>query len=239
MSQSDPALPKPFVRAGAESTLAVSLVVIEDNRLLREGITAMLARQPGYSIAASTDDVQPLLHTLPALRPTIVLLDFGLADDDSLDVCARIRALAPDTRVLVMGIGAPQEDVAAFIRAGASGFIMKDASPEEFVSTIRLVASGEEALPRALTHSLFSQIVREEVIADRAMIDEGIRLTTRERQIMDLLGEGLSNKEISARLYIAVHTVKSHVHNILEKLSLHTRLEIAAYSRNSGRQHER
>ncbi len=223
----------------APPALAVSAVVIEDNRLLREGITAMLRRQQGFTVLGASGDVQQILREIPSLRPSVVLLDFGLGDDDSLDICARIRTLVPDSRVIVMGISAPQEDVAAFIRAGAAGFIMKDATPDGFVSTIRVVAAGEQSLPRSLTQSLFAQIMRGEIVSDRAVIEEGIRLTTRERQIVDLLGEGLSNKEISARLHIAVHTVKSHVHNILEKLSLHTRLEIASYARKAGHHHER
>lgn len=222
----------------AQPPLAVSAVVIEDNRLLREGITAMLRGQEGFTVLGASGDVPQILREIPALRPSVVLLDFGLGDDDSLDICARVRTLVPDSRVVVMGISAPQEDVAAFIRAGAAGFIMKDATPDEFVSTIRVVAAGEQALPRSLTQSLFAQIMRGEIVSDRAVMEEGIRLTIRECQIVDLLGEGLSNKEIAAQLHVAVHTVKSHVHNILEKLSLHTRLEIAAYARRAERHHE-
>jgi DNA-binding NarL/FixJ family response regulator len=113
---------------------------------------------------------------------------------------------------------------------------MKDASFDDFFSTIRAVAGGAEVLPPALTNSLFSQIARKMAgrggNVTRAL--QAVRLTSRERQVIDLLGEGLSNKEIAARLRIAVHTVKSHVHNVLEKLALHSRLEVAAFSHASG-----
>jgi DNA-binding NarL/FixJ family response regulator len=112
---------------------------------------------------------------------------------------------------------------------------MKDASFEEFFGTIRAVAGGAEVLPRALTNSLFAQIAAHAVNGGKTpRLLESVRLTGRERQVIDLLGEGLSNKEIAIRLHIAVHTVKSHVHNVLEKLSLHSRLEVAAFSHARG-----
>jgi DNA-binding NarL/FixJ family response regulator len=133
-----------------------------------------------------------------------------------------------------MGLMPLQEDVADYVRAGASGFLMKDASFEEFVATIRAVAGGAEVLPPALTTSLFTQIAQNSSRGSRARLLESVRLTERERQVIALLGEGLSNKEIAARMHIAVHTVKSHVHNVLEKLALHSRLEVAAFSHATG-----
>jgi two-component system nitrate/nitrite response regulator NarL len=133
-----------------------------------------------------------------------------------------------------MGLLPSQEDVAAFVHAGASGFVMKDASFETFFSTIRAVAGGAEVLPSALTTSLFSQITRHAAGRSRSRILESVRLTSREREVIDLLGEGLSNKEIATRMNVAVHTVKSHVHNVLEKLSLRSRLEVAAFSHSGG-----
>jgi two-component system NarL family response regulator len=149
-------------------------------------------------------------------------------------VTTTVRQEVPEARVIVMGLLPIQEDVAAFVRAGASGFVMKDASFDDFVRTIRAVADGADVLPPELTGSLFSQITRQAVSRGRAPVLEGVRLTERERQVVELLGEGLSNKEMAARLHVAVHTVKSHVHNVLEKLALHTRLEVAAFSHSGG-----
>jgi DNA-binding NarL/FixJ family response regulator len=134
-----------------------------------------------------------------------------------------------------MGLLPIHEDVADYVRAGASGFVMKDATFEEFFSTIRTVACGVQVLPQELTNSLFGQIVRNAKGGDRKRLIEAVRLTARERQVVDLLGDGLSNKEIASRLHIAVHTVKSHVHNVLEKLSLRSRLEVAAFTHGAGR----
>lgn len=138
-----------------------------------------------------------------------------------------------------MGLLPLQEDVADYVRAGASGFIMKDASFEDFFSTIRAVAAGAEVLPQALTNSLFTQIVQNVVGSGKARVLDAVSLTNRERQVIDLLGEGLSNKEIATRLHIAVHTVKSHVHNVLEKLALRSRLEVAAFTHAAGRESSR
>ena len=213
----------------------ISLVLIDDNRLMRDGLTAMIHTQPGFKVLAASADVDEALQKVREATPDVVLLDLGLADTDSVSLTATIHNEVPAARVIVMGLLPIQEDVAHFVQAGASGFIMKDSSFEEFFATIRAVAEGREVLPRALTTSLFSQIARNAAGGNKARVLEAVRLTKRERQVIDLLGEGLSNKEIGTRLHIAVHTVKSHVHNVLEKLALRSRLEVAAFSHGAGK----
>jgi DNA-binding NarL/FixJ family response regulator len=212
----------------------ISLVLIDDNRLLREGLAGLIRKQPDFKILAASGDIEEALRKVREAKPRVVLLDFSLESHDSLRVTTTVREEVPEARVIVMGLLPIQEDVAAFVRAGASGFIMKDASLDDFLRTIRAVADGADVLPPQLTGSLFGQITRQVMSRGRAPILEGVRLTEREREVIDLLGEGLSNKEIAARLHVAIHTVKSHVHNVLEKLALHTRLEVAAFS-HSGR----
>ena len=212
----------------------ISLVLIDDNRLLREGLAGLIRKQPDFRILAASGDIEEALRKVREAKPRVVLLDFSLESHDSLRVTTTVRQEVPEARVIVMGLLPIQEDVAAFVRAGASGFIMKDASFDDFLKTIRAVADGADVLPPELTGSLFGQIVRQAVSRARVPVLEGVRLTEREREVIDLLGEGLSNKQMAARLHVAVHTVKSHVHNVLEKLALHTRLEVAAFS-HSGR----
>jgi DNA-binding NarL/FixJ family response regulator len=213
----------------------IALVLIDDNRLLREGLAAMIHTQPGFNVLAASADVDEALQKMREARPDVVLLDFGLADRDSMTLTATVHAEVPEAKVIVMGLLPTQEDVANYVQAGASGFIMKDASFEEFVATIRAVANGAEILPQALTNSLFSQIARNAIRANPSRVLQAVRLTGRERQVIDLLGQGLSNKEIAAGLRIAVHTVKSHVHNVLEKLALRSRLEVAAFAHTASR----
>jgi two-component system nitrate/nitrite response regulator NarL len=223
-------------KAGPASAKArpIALVLIDDNRLLREGIAALIRSQPGFKVLAASADVDEALKKVREARPDVVLLDFGLEGHDSLRLTETVATEVPAAKVIVMGLLPVQEDVADYVRAGASGFIMKDASFEEFFATIRAVASGLQVLPLALTSSLFTQIALNAVTKPRSRIMEGVRLTNRERQVIDLLAEGLSNKEIATRLHIAVHTVKSHVHNVLEKLALRSRLEVAAFTHAGG-----
>lgn len=209
----------------------ISLVLVDDNRLLREGIAGLIRGLPDFHVLAASADVEEAMRKVRQAKPRVVLLDFGLENGDSLRATSTVHQEVPEAKVIVMGLLAAQEDVAEFVRAGASGFIMKDASFEEFIDTIRKVAAGGKVLPAELAVSLFSQIVEAKFGRPRAKVLEAVRLTSREREVVDLISEGLSNKEISTRMNIAVHTVKSHVHNVLEKLALHSRLEVAAFTR--------
>lgn len=218
----------------ASSVVPISLILIDDNRLLREGLTALIHSQPGFKVLAASADVEEALRKAREARPDVVLLDFGLEDHDSLSLTATVHKEIPAARVIVMGLLPLLDDVGGYVRAGASGFIMKDASFDDFFATIRAVAAGAEVLPQALTNSLFAQIIRNVTTVSKAKVLESVSLTKRERQVIELLGEGLSNKEIAIRIHVAVHTVKSHVHNLLEKLALRSRLEVAAFSHAGG-----
>lgn len=207
----------------------IRVLLIEDNRLLREGITAMLNEQPDIRTVASTGNGDAL-EQARRLKPQVVLLDTGLKSQSSLRVVETIKARFPDTQIIVMDLIPVHADVVTFVKAGVSGFILKDATFDDFLHTIRAVAAGKKVLPPPLTGSLFSQIVEHAIQQgnpDRLL--RAVRMTRRENEVIALIARGQSNKEIAAQLHIAVHTVKSHVHNILEKLALHTRLELASF----------
>ncbi len=222
-------------RASAPTGLTRSLPVflIEDNRLLRDGLTSMLAAR-GLTIVASARSGQEALREVARLRPPLVLLDSALGDRDSPRFVQELRRDFPETKVVVMGLLPAHEDFVEFIKAGVSGFILKDATIEEFVTTIRAVADGVSVLPSLLTGTLFTHVAAQAVSRGRRGAKAAVRMTARERQVIELIAEGLSNKEIAERIHVATHTVKSHVHNILEKLALHTRLEVAAYAHEQG-----
>jgi DNA-binding NarL/FixJ family response regulator len=210
----------------------ISVALIEDNRLVREGMTAMLNQTEDFEVVAAGPSGDPAL--LKEAKPQVILLDVGLWDDDSLRVAETVKKEYPDSRVIIMDLLPIQEDIVEFVNAGVSGFILKDATFEDLVRTIRAVAEGAHVLPPAMTSTLFSQIAKEAVVRGRAAAMEAVRMTAREREVIDLIGEGLSNKEIAIRLNIATHTVKSHVRNVMEKLALHTRLQIAAFAHKAG-----
>ena len=210
----------------------IRVLLVEDNRLLREGLTAMLNEQPDIEVvAAFGNGKEAVLKGTQELKPQIVLVDLGLKGQNSLQLVELIKKESSEMKVIVMDLIPVQADVVEFVREGVSGFIVKDATFEDFVGTIRSVAAGASVLPPSLTGSLFSQII-EKVARDRVI--ESVRMTKREREVVELIAEGLSNKEIAQRLNIATYTVKSHVHNILDKLALHTRLEVASYVHTQG-----
>jgi DNA-binding NarL/FixJ family response regulator len=209
----------------------IRVAIIDDNRLVREALTAMLNRLTDIRVVSSdVADSASLAET----KPDVLLLDVGLRDQDSLRVAATLRQENPDAKIIVMDLLPVNEEIMEYVNAGVSGFVLKDATFDEFLTTIRSVAAGTKVLPPRMTESLFSQIAREVHGQEPAQVLEAVRMTPREREVIDLIGEGLSNKEIAQRLNIATHTVKSHVRNVMEKLALHTRLQIAAYSHREG-----
>lgn len=206
----------------------ISVALIEDNRLVREGISALLNQLPDLRVVAggSSGDTGMLRQ----VNPQVVLLDLGLRNGDSLRVAESVKKEFPESKIIVMDLLPVHEEIVEFVNAGVSGFIMKDATLEELVNAIRTVAGGAHVLPPQMTGTLFSQIARDAVTRGRPEVLESVRMTPREREVINLIAEGLSNKEIAGRLNIATHTVKSHVRNVMEKLTLHTRLQIAAYA---------
>jgi DNA-binding NarL/FixJ family response regulator len=212
----------------------IRVLVIDDNRLVRDGLAAVLDAQPDVKVVAVAEDQVTGLQQLRELTPHIVLVDAALDNGDSYSFVETLRKTVPGVKVIVMDLLPAPEDVIEFVQAGANGFIMKDATIEDLVSTIRSVALGADVVPPALTGTLLSHIVQQAAGRRTPDLVEAVRMTKREREIMNLIAEGLSNKEIAQRLSIATYTVKSHVHNILEKLALHSRLQIAAYTHKSG-----
>jgi DNA-binding NarL/FixJ family response regulator len=216
--------------AGLNDESVISVALIEDNRLVREGISALLSQLPGFRVvAAGASGGKALLRDV---NPRVVLLDLGLRNGDSLRLAESVKKDFPDSKVIMMDLLPVQEEIVEFVNAGVSGFIMKDATLDDLVNTIRSVAGGGNILPPQMTGSLFSQIARYAVARGRPRALEAVRMTPREREVINLIAEGLSNKAIAQRLHIATHTVKSHVRNIMEKLTLHTRLQLAAYAHN-------
>lgn len=209
----------------------IQILLIEDNRLLRDGIASMLKKQSDMHVVATVGNGENILLMMGKLNPNIVLLDLGLRNQNSLQVVKLIKKHFPETKVIVMDLIPLQADVFEFVQAGVSGFILKDANVAEFYKTIRSVYRGTQVLPPHLTGSLFSQIVEHAINGSKpSAIVESVRMTKRERQVIELIADGFTNKEIAQKLHLSTYTVKSHVHNILEKLALHTRVQIAKHA---------
>jgi DNA-binding NarL/FixJ family response regulator len=186
-------------------------------------------------VVATVGNGENILLIMGKLNPNIVLLDLGLRNQNSLQVVKLVKKHFQETKIIVMDLIPLQADVFEFVQAGVSGFILKDANVAKFIKTIRLVYQGAQVLPPNLTGSLFSQIVDKAVIeSSPSKIIESVKMTKRERQVIDLVADGLTNKEVAQRLHLSTYTVKSHIHNILEKLALHTRVQIANYAYTSN-----
>ena len=204
---------------------AISLVLIEDNRLLREGIVALLREQPDFTVLAAPESAAAALKQVRQVRPRVVLLDCGLAASDSVGLTATLHAESPEVRIVGMGLLPVQEDVRSLVEAGASAFVLKNAPIAEVLTTIRAVAAGVEVESPSLTLSVVAQSALRAVGWYEASIRDALRLTSGELRVVALAGEGQTNSQIASRLRLPLHTVRSHLANVMEKLTLRTRLE--------------
>lgn len=209
----------------------ILVLVVEDNRLLRECVAALLDEQPDLRTAGTADSAEAALPRLRETQPQVVLVGASLGDHESRTLVERVRSAAPGARVIVMDVLPVPEAVVGFVRAGASGFIARDATAADFICTVRSVARGADVLPVSLTSTLFSHIAGEGAHAAPEPREQ-VGMTRREREVCRLVAEGMSNKEIAGRLHVSTNTVKGHVHHVLEKLALHSRVQLAVQSRN-------
>lgn len=209
----------------------IRILLIEDNRMLREGITAMINRQGEATIAAVSNGRDNTLTKTREVKPHVVLMDLGLDSRNSLDVVRSVKKEFPGVKVIGMGLVPAQSDIMEFVQAGAEGFILKSATVDDVIKTIREVAGGATVLPPSMTGSLFSQVAEHALSKGKRNLKSAVRMTSREKEVIALIVDGMSNKDIADNLNIAIFTVKSHVHNIMEKLALHSRLQIANHAR--------
>ncbi|OLD95292.1 MAG: hypothetical protein DMD31_08130 [Gemmatimonadetes bacterium] len=219
--------------------MKLRLLVIDDNRLFRDGLAGMLNAQDDLTVVAALADGEEALRRVPAAKPDVVLVDQALRNGDALQLAQTVRQASPKTKVILMGLLPIHEDVVQYVQAGVSGFVLKAATLDDFLHAIRSVAQGANILPPPLTVSLFSQIAGLAVLRGEDQALKAVQLTKREREVVDLIAAGMSNKEIAHRLHLATHTIRSHVHNVLEKLALHSRLQIAAYMHAKEPSHRR
>ncbi len=213
------------------TTNKIRILLIEDNRLLREGISELLKKQPDMNVVTTVGNGENILALIDKQKPSVVLLDLGLRSQNSLRIVKLVKKDFSEIKIIVMDLIPLQADIFEFVQAGVSGFMLKDISVAEFLKTIRSVMEGTQVLPPHLTGSLFSQIVEHAINGlSPGKLNESIMMTKRERQVIALIADGNTNKEIAQKLHLSTYTVKSHVHNILEKLALNTRVQIAKHA---------
>ena len=194
----------------------------------------MLKGHRDIKVVAATGSSKDRILKIHKLKPNVILLNVGLRSQNSLHVVEIIKKEFPRARIIIMDLAPAQRDILHFVKAGASGFILRYASPDDLISTIRSVAEGRKILPPKIDESLLTKIVERAIDEGKPNLTTAVRMTKRENEVIGLISDGFTNKEIGRELRIAAYTVKSHVHNIMEKLALHTRLEVANYTYTDG-----
>ena len=209
----------------------IRIFIVDDNRLLREGLVSMLAEQSDISVVGAAASGRKALDEIKVQKPEVALIDIGMPGKDGIAVTQELRRDLPEVKVVILGMVDLTDEIMACIEAGAAGYVLKEASFGHLVETIHSVQRGESFCSPRMAASLFSRIA--ELAGERLpkIPASAVKLTARELEIINEIAAGLSNKEIAKRLSIEAQTVKNHVHNILDKLHLHTRLEAVEYAR--------
>ncbi len=210
----------------------ISVGVLENHQFLRDRLTEFLNHQADLQVVVSAAATPGGLERLKDVRPQVVVIGSS-ADGTACPTCVRnVKQALPEARVVVMNVSVKREDVILLIEAGASGLLLQEATLAEFVHTLRLVSGGTNVVPERVVPLLFAHLAASHPGKQAGAGGGGgrlDRLTHREREVSDLITEGLRNQAVADSLAISLHTVKTHVHNILAKLGLQSRLQIPEY----------
>jgi DNA-binding NarL/FixJ family response regulator len=208
----------------------IQVLLIEDNHILRDGILAMLKKERDISAVAVSGNMGNTVMSIRHLKPNVILLDLSLRSLNSLRVVELAKREFRETKVIVMDLAPVPADIMQYLKAGASGFILKDTTYDDFLTTIRTVAEGKKTVLPESSESLFSQIIENAARGGGRKLRAASRMTKRELDVIMLVGNGLTNQEIGQRLHISLPAVRRRIHKAMEKLALHARLEVANYS---------
>jgi DNA-binding NarL/FixJ family response regulator len=210
------------------------VLIVDDQALVRVGLRKILESEPETSVVGEAADGEEAVAQAHRLRPDVVLMDIRMPVLDGIEATRRIVLMQPATRVLILTTFGLDGYVYDALRAGASGFMLKDAPPEEIAAAVRIVASGEAHLAPAVTRAVVEEFARQRPAAPPPPPRAVEELTPREREVLDLVVRGLSNPEICERLVITEATAKTHVARILQKLGLRDRVQVVIYAYESG-----
>ena len=212
--------------------MSIRVLVADDQVLVRAGFRQLLEREADLEVVGEAADGLEAVGLAQRLRPDVVVMDIRMPNLDGLEATRRLLAGSSDPRVLMLTTFDLDEYVFEALRAGASGFLLKDAAPEELVSAVRLVAAGEALLAPSVTRRVIEEFARSTTPATtNAGLDE---LTAREREVLLLVARGLSNAEIARELFLTAGTVKTHVAHILRKLDARDRVQAVIVAYESG-----
>ncbi len=202
----------------------VRVFLLDDHEIVRRGIANLIGDEPDIVVVGEAGSAAAALARIPAARPDVAVLDARLPDGSGIDVCREIRSSMPEVRCLILTSYDDNDAIFAAVMAGAAGYLLKEVRGPSFVDAIRQVAAGKSLLDPAVTERLLSRL-RDGQPKD----DKLSSLTEREREILTLITEGLTNKQIGERLFLAEKTVKNYVSGLLAKLGMQRRTQAAVY----------
>lgn len=211
-----------------------TIVIVDDHALFREGLKAIICRNPSYEVVGEAARGDEALETARALKPHLVLVDISLPDQSGIDLTQQLRKSLPRTRVMIVSMHSKVDYIVNAFRAGATGFVTKESAPERLLQAIDLVLKGEYFMDSAVAQTVVQKLAG--IASDqRQLRDPGYEaLTAREQEILALLAEGQALKAIGDRLCISPKTVENHRTSIMRKLGLHTHFELIRYAAKVG-----
>jgi two-component system, NarL family, response regulator DevR len=205
--------------------VAIRIFLLDDHELVRRGIRDLLWTEDDMVVVGQAANGAEALELIPQTKPDVAVLDVRLPDGDGVEVCRDLRSAMPELKCLMLTSFADDEALFSAIMAGASGYVLKQIRGSDLVSAVRRVAAGESLLDPALTRQVMERLRSENVEDERLA-----RLTAQERNILELIADGKTNRQIADELYLAEKTVKNYVSNLLSKMGFARRTEAAVYA---------
>ncbi|MFQ5948747.1 MAG: response regulator [Acidimicrobiia bacterium] len=212
----------------------LKVMLVDDHEVVRQGLKALVESQGGIKVVGEAASAAEAVRRAGYESPDVVVMDVRLPDTSGVEACREIRSRWPDTKVLMLTSYADEEALFASIMAGASGYVLKQIKGDDLIDSLRRVGRGESLLDPALTERLFHR-VRGDELKDPLLE----KLSSQERKILDLITEGLTNRQIADRMFLAEKTVKNYVSNLLTKLGMSRRTEAAAFAARLAAERER
>lgn len=212
----------------------VKIVIVDDHAMVREGLRQMLNMEDDFVIIGEAEHGDEVVEKVQALKPDVVLMDINLPGKNGIELTGELRRKAPTIKVLALSVDGDQYHILQMIKAGASGYILKDANSETLCEAIKTVARGDAYLPPHLLAVVLDEFRQAPFMEPKVAPPDELGLTPREVEIIGYIACGENNKEIAGKLFISEKTVKNHVSNILRKMNLEDRTQVAVYAYQKG-----
>jgi DNA-binding NarL/FixJ family response regulator len=209
------------------------VLIADDDDLMRAGLIELLTADPDIEIIGQASTGREAVEQARRLSPNVVLMDVRMPDLDGIGATRELLRAAPESRVLILTTFEQDDYIFGALRAGASGFLLKRARPEELIAAVRTIAAGDSLLSPSVTRRVIARMAQQPTpdLADQAKLEV---LTPREREVLALIARGLSNREIAAKLVVEESTIRTHVKRILMKLNLRDRIQVVIFAYETG-----